>query len=248
MQVIARQSGLGRQPRIAVVGGDGRSSRVRWPAGYEVAVFPTTGERSMVPSAVLSGAQAGRWDVVVMLTRFNAGGAISAVRAAARGGARVVAWPRGVSALAAELEAATGFAPWLPQPLEEIGRVEIVPVRCYSADAQVFDLASAAAMEAVAEMKAAAPAPTSDPPPAPKAPEILGSINALVGRASSAPASEPRSVAQIAAAYAAAVERRNHFRGERDQAAAMLADAQADYDRAETELQAAKAALLEAGE
>lgn len=93
-----------RGMNVAVVGGDERAERLSWPRHVEVDCYQSSnfggdGQLKRLKNALA----AGRYDLVVLLTRWIGHSMTACVRNEAR--CRVVFWERGMGSLAKALKA-----------------------------------------------------------------------------------------------------------------------------------------------
>lgn len=89
--------------RIAVIGGDERSSRVAWPKKYEAVCYQSTKYGGNGPLRGLENALAqDKFDAVILLVRWMGHATFNAVRGAAS--CPVITWERGIGTLAKNLD------------------------------------------------------------------------------------------------------------------------------------------------
>jgi hypothetical protein len=101
-----RRTVTGRPLRIAIVGGDGRHGRRRWPAAVDIRVYGSQRERGAGElHRVRSAVRAGETDLVVVLARWVGHGTSSALlRECRRSGVELLVWARGLTGLSRRLE------------------------------------------------------------------------------------------------------------------------------------------------
>ncbi len=96
------------EKRIAIVGGDDRIRQCRWPAGHDLRFYQGGRWGGNGPlKSLLAGLAAGKFDLVIILTRWVGHSTCTTLTSAAT--CRVALWPRGLGELTKQLDNMLGY-------------------------------------------------------------------------------------------------------------------------------------------